>query len=140
MRKSGLGWKSGMPCPGFLQEFLMLTIPFELLGTHFPIFQELTSNICDHTSPIQNTKPLRTPKYTLKYTRNPPPKPKYRKIRFVCVWGMYDCKVILGSPRVRQRSQTWPWLKKSDRGVSERSRPTPQRVKSESPESRTGDF
>ena len=34
---------------------------------------------CDHTSPIQNTKPLRTPKYTPKYTPNPSPKPKYRK-------------------------------------------------------------
>ena len=55
---------------------------------------------CDHTCPIQNTKPLGTPKYTPKYTPNPPPKPKYRKntknIRkspyfiyfsyFFCIW------------------------------------------------------
>ena len=37
------------------------------------------SQSCDHTCPIQNTKRLRTPKYTPKYTPNPPPKPKYRK-------------------------------------------------------------
>ena len=34
---------------------------------------------CNHTYPIQNTKPLRTPKYTPKYAPNPPPKPKYRE-------------------------------------------------------------
>ena len=36
-------------------------------------------NSCDHTLPIQNTKPPQTPRFTPKYTPNPPPKPKYRK-------------------------------------------------------------
>ena len=47
-------------------------------------------------SPIQNTKPLRTPKYTPKHTRNPPPKPKYRKnTRNICDLRLFFCISVL---------------------------------------------
>ena len=55
--------------------------PLRVAGRSSKLGQQLSSELClfcDHTCPIQNTKPLRTPKYT-KYTPNPPPKPKYRK-------------------------------------------------------------
>ena len=41
----------------------------------------IVNNNCDRTPPIQNTKPLRTPKYIPKYTPHPPPKPKCRQKR-----------------------------------------------------------
>ena len=44
---------------------------------HKQLFDSAQS--CDLLRPVQNTKPLRCPKYTPKYTRNPFPKPKYEK-------------------------------------------------------------